>query len=313
MDEYLEIDTFGVGDYEEYEEEGIETKCTFFTTLSGLFEMCVHSKGIDIKKYIKNEIKSYNGSQTHILNNMTHSHSNVSSPSLSILDIDDNMDDEYGYLNYMEYEDLKYRLAIKYDNVTSMMKTERVVGDGDHDDVDDELEELGSFMQTNDEIDSYHLKLTNFVYDFDSNHNKQCWKYLYEFEICLQHQQNNDNDDDMMIEIIKSNLNIILPSKSIHFKDDSEWDEINIIHGNQENKEIIKKCIHFFDAKICIECSKDMEMAIESEINDMKHNSTRMNNNYSYSNLHSLSYIANVLIHDDELSQESSSHFNDAH
>lgn len=263
IDEYMEIDTFGIGDYQQYdkEEDAMDAKCTFFSSFYGLFEMCINSKGIDIKKYITNTIKKYNDSQTNILND-----SNISS----------NVNDEqYGYLNYMEYEDLKYRLAMKYDNITSLI-------------VDDtNIDEIGSLIESHDEIDSYHLKLTNFVYDFDSSHNKQCWKYLYEFEICLQR-----DDDDMMLEISKSNLNIILPTKSIHFKHDSEWNEINLIDGN-----IIKKCIHYFDAKICIECKTEIETT-SLEIIDL----------FNASNLNCVSYITSVLIQDDEdeLSQQES-------
>ena len=283
MDEFMEMDTFGVGEFDDLGDDedddiDIDIKCTFFSSLHGLFELCIDSEGIDVKKYLKKRVKGFddrNDGKVVYVKNMTN--------SSGLVENEDDWydDDDYGYLNYMEYEDLKYKLAVRYDNIT-MTNLDYNDNDRDNEYKDDALDE-----SENDDIDNYHLRLDSFIYDFDSNHNKQCWKYLYEFSLCFEPQHNDDNDDneeyDMLIEISKSRK-IVFPSKFIRFNNDLEWDEINLIHNTEENRKIITKCIHIFDAKICIECRK--------EINDLNDNLP-------------LSYIANVLIHDDQLSQES--------
>eukprot|EP01084_Bolivina_argentea_P042369 78128_1 len=167
-----------------------------------------------------------------------------------------NVSDVSGYyMGYMEYEDFKYKRVLRYENGS-----------------------LNVGFNGDDDVDSYHLVLMEFVYDFDSNHNRQCWKYLYEFEICMVMELDGYYENGKMVmEIVKENNKIVFPSKMVRFYNDIEWNEINKLYDDKgENRMVVIKCIHMFDAKICIKCIYGMN---EDE-------------------LIPLSYIANVFLHD---------------
>merc|ERR1712228_1060933 len=182
---------------EEYDEnedyDDIDVKCTFFNGLNGFgfYEMCIDGKGVDIKRYIKKEETVYNDAYEW-------------NGSLVLND---------SYLNYMEYEELKYKLAMKHDDKALYV-------------IDNEM--------MNDQIGSYRLLLTQFVYDLFDNDKIQCQQYTNHFELCMEL---NEDDNNMMIEIIKA---------------------------YQENLVIYAKCIHIFGAKLCIECKSETNGENES-------------------------------------------------
>ena len=208
-------------DDEEVEEEydadvgfdDIDRKCTFFNGLNGagFYELCIDAKGIDIRRYIKKEVAPYSD------------HNDNWNGSLVVLND--------SYLNYMEYEDLKYKLAMNYD-------------DGSLHVLDNE--------EMNEQMDSYQLSSTQFVYDLYADERIQCMQNLNQFELCMELK---DEDNNMKIEIIKSRK-IVFPSKVLSFYEhDTEWDEITKEY--RENMVIDTKCVHVFEAKRCIECQYD--------------------------------------------------------
>merc|ERR1712129_177464 len=82
------------------------------------------------------------------------------------------------------------------------------------------------------------------AYDLYSGDEKQCWQHLNHFELCLEL-----NTSDMRIEIIKSRK-IVFPSKHLSFDQNDDWDEIT--NEQRKGTYIVTKCVHVFEAKLCI-------------------------------------------------------------
>merc|ERR1719499_1631299 len=133
-------------------------------------------------------------------------------------------DDEY--VNYMEYEQMKYTL---FENGTLPI-------------------ELGH----NGIIHGYHLRERVFVYDSDSNHQRQCWDSIYELRLCLEYINDGDRDDMLMEVMAPCVEGRVQMTESCLFSVDLQWDEVNLIQ-NRESTETIRKCMHAFEAKVCLE------------------------------------------------------------
>jgi len=218
------------------DDEDMKRKCTFFTSSSGLFEMCIDENGVDVKRFTRSE--TYGLESDSLLS--------ASSPPPNMTNMSASLREE-PYLSYMEYETFKYQTALQYGCALSVELTT------DPDDISDD--DLESYMLAfEDKIDSYHLNFYRFVYDFDSNHRRQCNRFQHHFELCMQFDV---SANETMIEVIRRT--IMYPSKLLTFSDDSQWNEISTVH-NEMNVQIVNKCTHLVesDMKLCIESTADI-------------------------------------------------------
>merc|ERR1712013_41415 len=105
-----------------------------------------------------------------------------------------------------------------------------------------------------DAMASYHLKTTRFEYDTESNHRRQCLRSMHEFEVCLE-RVGEEAEGDVEMELTKGK-GIKFPAQHFVFSEDGEWDEVTRRRQSQSECESVMKCVHAFEAKICIERMK---------------------------------------------------------
>merc|ERR1712083_744641 len=104
---------------------------------------------------------------------------------------------------------------------------------------------------------SYHLESRQFVYDRNSNHHRQCWKSMYEFELCLEPETDDGGYADMILDAIPPDQGngtvFAAPAHSHAFLDNTQWDEVTVIEHDHDQMDVVTKCTHEFEARICLE------------------------------------------------------------
>ena len=197
-------DSFEVSDVKDDEGFGfhLSTKCTLFVGSNNqVFELCIGSNGIDIRHL--DRIQSEQGA------------------NLTVNETND------GYLDYMDFELMKYGLMANVTPIDLMNK---------------------------DLIGCHHLQTRRFIYDFDTNHRRQCWDSLYELQLCLQLE-----DDQMQMNIVSEHAEKSERSRTFQFSKDSDWIAVTIANNDAET---IRKCTSVFDAKICLQLRMSVYTAI---------------------------------------------------
>merc|ERR1711923_492586 len=100
----------------------------------------------------------------------------------------------------------------------------------------DSAASIQPFLSNEELMHCYRLESRQFVYDEDSNHLRQCWQSIYEFEICLEPEEYHEGENDMILDVIPpSNGNVTVAAAladSFSFLDDKQWDEVNLIEDN---------------------------------------------------------------------------------
>ena len=221
--------TYALGEYEEdmsHIDEDLAmddlVKCTMFYNNTRVYQLCIDHDGLTVKEFIRAERKE--------MISVIATHDNDTLLSLNVTEDD--------YLNFMEYEDLKYKVtsAMGGDEGSGLYSQSAIVG-------------IQSYLEGEDFMHCYHLESRQFVYDPDSNHRRQCWTSIYEFELCLEMEDREDRPDIVLQAIPPSNGGTLA---TYSFADDLQWDEVNVIEDNT-NEHVIAKCTHAFAARICLE------------------------------------------------------------
>ena len=193
-------------------------KCLWFYNDAQVYQLCIGINGLEVKQFVKAERKE----------------------TLPVIAKDDNETTfslnvtEDDYLNFMEYENLKYKVTSEMDGDAETRETA-----------------IRSFLKNQDLTHCYHLRARQFVYDQDSNHRRQCWDSMYEFELCLE-TEDHDGRPDMILETVPFGDVLGGISHSRSFLDDTQWDEVNALNDDS-NENTITKCCHAFAARICLD------------------------------------------------------------
>ena len=213
-------------------------RCIMFTYDTELYELCINDDFVFIRKYMEKVKKPGYDFEVDV--------DYIKSLGLkgndTVLDevMDGNMSIVHDYDDMMDlerYENYKYMQAVIHDY-------------DKNEGVDDEYK--GIEIKKFDEKPSF-LRIDEFIYNFEKNHKRQCYKERYPYDICLEY---DDIEDDMILYYGLQNVynDEYINYHSISFKNDVEWIEIEtlITENNDDGEFKIKKCFIYGDSKICL-------------------------------------------------------------
>lgn len=154
-----------------------------------------------------------------------------------------NMNVNGSYMDWMHYQQLKYALAMRWGEA--------------------EAEAQNHVM-----AEHYHVAVSELAFDMDSNHLRQCWSgsegegenegiARFPFRVCLE-----ADERDGVLSVDKPD--IVFDAYSFSFARDTDWDEVTQHRQHQdedeeEAEEVLIKCAHAFEAKLCVKRISDMQ------------------------------------------------------
>ena len=213
------------------EEERNDRKCVLLGNIDGLQEVCIGNDYIDIKRYNQRMMKksTYDGGDV-----------------ISAVDVDMGID--FGHdeitnsteveVDYIDYENWKYKKSVFVDEM-KMLDNYQGMSVGYKYNLIPNVEQEFVYKSRRYEIMPLPIEIGE----------EQCWSLGMDLLLCLF----VDGEDIIGFQIEIDGK--VYDTEFYRYYDDNNWDEVNVY----TNEEMIEKCVHLLEIKICIEVDESIK------------------------------------------------------